>query len=243
MNKEFQEYTKKVLKYIGIDGEESGRINEDIYTSLIEKQQETGEDDPYKLMGDPVEVAKEFRENLGIESEEFIYNSSGKYEYEYKSKRKIFGIPLVHIIKNRSSFGVAKGIIAFGPISIGVISMGVVSVGALSFGALSLGLLIGIGGCSISGILSVGGLALSGFASIGGFAAAKYFAFGGYAMADIAIGGVTKGIVGVYNQSASGTYLFKSPAKINEVMYAVKEVHPAIGNLFSKVMEFFCSII
>lgn len=63
--------------------------------------------------------------------------------YEFTSKTKIGGIPLVSI---RFSRGIgktqaAKGIIAIGNIAIGFISIGLVSVGVLSFGCLALGIL------------------------------------------------------------------------------------------------------
>lgn len=238
MNKEFENYTNKVLSLIGVSGKKARQIREDIYASLIEKQNGTGESDPYILMGDPREVAEEFRENLGIKDDRFRHGYGILYGYEYISERTLFGLPLIHI-NYKHGFGVAKGIIAIGPVAIGLISIGAISAGLLSFGALSLGLFLALGGGAASGLLSVGGFAASGFASIGGFAAAKCFAVGGFAAADIAIGGVTKGFVGVFEQSGIGTYLFKSPAKINEVEAAVKQVYPNIGKFALKIIGLF----
>jgi hypothetical protein len=49
MNKEFEKYTNKVLGRIRVSGREARQIREDIYASLIEKQNATGEGNPYKL--------------------------------------------------------------------------------------------------------------------------------------------------------------------------------------------------
>lgn len=61
--------------------------------------------------------------------------------YEYTSKAKIAGIPLVSIRLSRK-FGkgsVAKGIIAIGNVSVGFISIGLISAGVFSFGCFALG--------------------------------------------------------------------------------------------------------
>ncbi len=130
--------------------------------------------------------------------------------YEYVSKRKVFGLPLVHV-----HFGVglyrAKGIIAIGNIATGVISIGLLSVGIISLGlfalglftwaCFSLGLLGALGAISIGafafggvaiGVVSFGGLSI-GLYSFGGCAIAKNIACGGFASAHIAIGDVCRG--------------------------------------------------
>ena len=130
--------------------------------------------------------------------------------YEYKSKRTLFGLPLVHI---NMGFGlrVARGIIAIGNISIGVLSIGGVALGVVSFGGLALGLLlvlagagagaIALGGLAV-GILAVGGFALGWFAwggisygvySVGGIAIASKVAVGGVTSAPLAIGSSAEG--------------------------------------------------
>jgi len=82
--------------------------------------------------------------------------------YEYKSKRFLFGLPLVHI---NVGWGAkkAKGIIAIGNIATGFISIGFISTGLLAIG------LLGTGIISL-GILSVGLLFALGVISIGTFA-------------------------------------------------------------------------
>ena len=130
--------------------------------------------------------------------------------YEYKSKRTLFGLPLVHI-----NFGigprVARGIIAIGNISIGVLSVGGLALGLLSFGGLALGLLLVLAGVGVGaiafgglaiGVLATGGFALGWFAwggitygvySVGGLAFASKIAVGGVASAPLAIGSEVKG--------------------------------------------------
>lgn len=131
------------------------------------------------------------------------------FHYEYKSKRMIWGLPLVHInvgIGIRKAKGIvaigtiAKGIVSLGAISFGVVSLGAISIGLLALGALGFGIVtvagfafgvLAIGGISV-GLLAVGGVAL-GIYSIGGFASAANIAMGGYAQGHIAIADVAKG--------------------------------------------------
>lgn len=221
MNKEFESYINKVAEKICIYGKKEKQIREDLYNSLIERQQATGENDPNILLGNPDEVAEEFRENLSISN---ISSKRNKYGYEYVSKTKIFGIPLVHI--NTKPFGTAKGIIAFGGVSIGVFSFGAISIGIVCFGAISIGILAAFGGAALSGLLSAGGAAISYAVSFGGAAIAKHVAVGGYAKANIAIGGVAKGIVAVFNQYGRGKYMFKLPANTDQILNSIKKVYP-----------------
>lgn len=135
------------------------------------------------------------------------------FNYEYKSKRTLFGIPLVHI--NIGMGKTAKGIVAVGFKSFGVISIGLLSIGILSLGLLALGLLglglLGVGifgfgtfalgllsGGAISigvisfgavsvGIMSCGAVSVGQFA-VGALANGNYFAFGDNATAMVALG-------------------------------------------------------
>lgn len=146
------------------------------------------------LVRDELELY-ETRSNLGYEkkeSENRINNIYYNYNhaYEYKSKRTLWGLPLVHI-HTGSGFRVAKGIIAIGNISIGVVSIGGLSFGLCSLGGLSMGLLVSLGGVSL-GSLALGGLAIGGIA-LGGVAIGVY-AMGGAAIgSSIAIGAAAKG--------------------------------------------------
>lgn len=92
--------------------------------------------------------------------------------YEYKSKKTLKGIPLVHV-----NFGLglyrAKGIIAIGNIASGIFALGFLSAGIISIGLFAAGL-IAIGNIT-AGFISMGSLAVGcisfGAISIGIFCA------------------------------------------------------------------------
>ena len=124
------------------------------------------------------------------------YEHHYRWHYEYKSKRTLFGLPLVHI---NCGPGIhwARGIIAVGDIATGLVALGGIAVGLFSLGALSLGLLLALGAVS-AGIISIGGLALGilvlgGFAlgvvSIGGISCGVYAAGGVVTASKVAVGG------------------------------------------------------
>lgn len=116
--------------------------------------------------------------------------------YEYRSKRQLWGLPLVHILYGPNidpvtgKLRIAKGIIAIGNISIGLIALGGISAGLISIGGLALGG-IAIGGCAFGILAALGGLAVGSIA------------LGGCAVGLIAIGGAAIGIhsLGGNNQS------------------------------------------
>ena len=157
-------------------------------------------------------------------------------EFEYKSKRTVFGIPLIHI---RYGYGprVAKGIIAIGNISIGVISIGGVALGGICLGGFSLGLLA-LAGCAIGlfafGGLAIGILAVGGFAfgvySIGGMSVASQIAVGGSASAKTAIGG-----------RVSGEYILKVTETIssNQIREFILLHHPNIWEPILRILSVF----
>jgi len=111
--------------------------------------------------------------------------------YEYKSKRQVWGIPLVHIAHGidpqTGRLRVARGIIAIGNIAIGVLALGGIALGGLVMGGIGLGLFV-FGGLSL-GIVALGGLAIGLYLAIGGLAISGSYAIGGLALAPHAIGG------------------------------------------------------
>ena len=126
-----------------------------------------------------------------------VNNYYTTFRYEYKSKRTLFGLPLIHIRLGDRGVGVARGVIAIGNYAVGIFSLGGFSLGVFSVGGLSLGLLfslaglavggLAIGGCAI-GLLAFGGCAVGLFA-MGGGAFGVYAAGGGAVASEIAIGG------------------------------------------------------
>jgi hypothetical protein len=102
--------------------------------------------------------------------------------FEYRSKKTLFGLPLVHIVWGPAfdpvtgRMRIAKGIIAIGGISVGVLAIGGVAFGAIALGGVAVGL-AALGGVALGMILAIGGLAV-GFVALGG-AAIGYYAVGG----------------------------------------------------------------
>jgi RNA polymerase sigma factor (sigma-70 family) len=109
--------------------------------------------------------------------------------FEYRSRRTLFGLPLVHISMECTRDGrilPAVGWIAVGNIAYGVLfAFGGISVGAMSIGGASVGLLA-VGGVGV-GMVSFAGVALGVWAA--GGISAGYMAFGGGAAGWLAASG------------------------------------------------------
>ncbi len=116
--------------------------------------------------------------------------------YEYRSRLKLLGLPLVHICWNTPT--PARGWIAYGETAYGVIfACGAVAVGGISAGGIAVGL------------ISIGGFGL-GLLALGGFVAGLYVA-GGAAIGYVASGGAviawlagTGGIAVSHNLALAG---------------------------------------
>ena len=148
------------------------------------------------------------------EQKGFLPNGNWKdfNHYEYKSKKTIKGIPLVHVNYRRVGIATARGIIAIGNVAIGAVALGGISLGLISVGGLALGLLFALGGFAAgglafggfaAGLIAFGGMAIGGFAvgggafgtyAIGGLAKSSQIGMGGYAEGIVAIGDEVKGI-------------------------------------------------
>lgn len=142
--------------------------------------------------------------------------------YEFKSRKTIGGIPLVHINIGRG-LKIARGIVAIGNISMGVLSIGILSLGLFSLGLITAGLLaagcLSIGGIAAGGLsagyIALGGVA-SGYLAIGGVARGIY-AFGGVSLArDIAVGGVAHATIAV-GKSVQGTVEFVTENNFSDI--------------------------
>ena len=95
-----------------------------------------------------------------------IQNYYRGWRYEYRSRRTLFGLPLVHINLCDRSLCRAKGVIAIGNVATGLIAIGGFSAGLLTLGGFSAGLLA-LGGLAAGGI-SLGGLSVGLLAALGG---------------------------------------------------------------------------
>jgi transcriptional regulator with XRE-family HTH domain len=157
--------------------------------------------------------------------------------YEYKSSRKLFGLPLVHV---NIGFGLckAKGIIAIGNVAIGFLSIGGLSLGLFALGGLALGILalaglslgiIAVGGIS-AGIIAIGGISI-GFLSFGGVAIGKYCIGGVAAATDIAFGGVARGHIAIGDKVHGAiTIIVNNTNKVsaNEIRNIILKEYPEI---------------
>ena len=110
--------------------------------------------------------------------------------YEYKSKSRFLGLPLVHVATGwdpaTRQRRIAKGVVAVGDIALGVVAVGGLAIGGIAVGGAALGG-VALGGAALAVLLAVGGLAVGGVA-IGGLAIG-YYALGGGAFGAHPVGG------------------------------------------------------
>lgn len=166
-------------------------------------------------------LLKETEEMKGTEDRETLqdddlirveYRFGRRHHYEYKSKRMIGNLPLVHI-----NLGVglrrAKGVIAIGTVAQGWFAIGLAAMGGFSLGIVSLGLfafatfafgLIALGSFAV-GVISMGAVAC-GIFSMGALTFGQ-FAFGASAHGtQVAIGDIAHGKIALGYSQAIGTY-------------------------------------
>ncbi len=133
--------------------------------------------------------------------------------FEYKSKRTLWGMPLLHVTVGRDPAtgkrrhargifafgelatgvfafgGVARGLFACGGLAMGGVTFGGLGLGLISFSGLAIALLLAIGGVAV-GPLAMGGVAL-GWYSVGGMAAGMT-AYGGMVWGNQGMGGMVE---------------------------------------------------
>lgn len=153
------------------------------------------------------------------------YVSCSKLQYEYKSKKTIKGLPLVHVIfgmgrpaKGIFAIGVrATGIVSVGIFSAGVCSIGILSAGILAFGTIAAGL-IAFGSLAV-GVIALGAIAVGGFCMgalnfgefcFGALCYASQVAVGDEAHGRIAIG-FSRAVGTVYEEVIGKDYQFDYP--------------------------------
>ena len=169
----------------------------------------------------------------------------GCLQYEYKSKRTLFGLPLIHIRFGNRGTGVARGILAIGNYAIGVFALGGFSLGLFSVGGLSFGLLCALGGWAV-GSLAIGGLAIGlialgggavGLFAMGGGAFGMYAAGGGAIASKIAIGGSAHAPLAI-GQAAEGALTFGPGSDPAEVASAIQTAAAGAPRLLQDILIF-----
>lgn len=162
-----------------------------------------------------------------------------KHHYEYKSKKTLFGLPLIHVNVGKGLY-VSKGIISIGTISIGFFSLGLLSLGLLSLGVASFGI-ISLGVIAIALLLALGSIAIGtialGSLAIGlysiGAVSIGYFSIGAMSIARyVAIGDHAYGFIAIGETKVSGTHTFMQPYNKQEIYQLIESEVPSIWRIF-----------
>lgn len=159
--------------------------------------------------------------------------------YEYTSRIKIKGIPLVSVRFKNHGMVVAKGIIAIGNGAVGVVSLGGISIGVISFGAISGGILA-VGAVAV-GIAAFGAVAI-GILAIGASAVGIYAAGASAVGKEVAVGSAAVGKVAAGRQ-VSGVYELKwhmGMGKEAAEKFIIEKL-PQLWKPLAKLLSFFFS--
>ncbi len=177
--------------------------------------------------------------------------------FEYKSKRTLWGLPLVHVVqgpdpvtgRRREACGIlaigdkAKGVFAFGGIARGAFACGGLAIGGFAFGGCGIGL-ITLGGLAIGLFLAIGGMCLGGFAAGGGMALG-WHAIGGVAWGWHAIGGTViahRGMGGSVDATEVVRNLQDMPA-VTQALHSLLPYTSVLGVLWIPLTAFMILMI
>lgn len=217
----------------------------DLYNVTIDSLVKDGDDFDIIQSDESYNKENHGTEKIDNKNTQVIINvNRSSMKYEYKSRRTVFGLPLVHINVGRG-FKKAKGIIAVGNISKGIISVGFISLGIFSFGLLSIGLislalfsigLLAIGTIS-AGIFSMGAISIGVF-SIGALAIGKYAAGAAAIASNIAIGDYANGHIAIGNR-VEGINTLPLDSSVEEVKNLIKQVYPNLKDWAINIIDFF----
>lgn len=166
----------------------------------------------YLLREDLEREVEERTEVISETAGRAVVYSSRRSHFEYKSKKMVGNLPLVHIHTGTGLYR-AKGIIAIGNIAEGAVAVGFVAMGGFCVGIISVGLLALA--TFAAGILAFGsfafGIITAGAVSVGIFSMGALtfgqFAFGASAHgSQVAVGDVARGNIALGYSQAVGTY-------------------------------------
>lgn len=168
-----------------------------------------------------------------------VIDHGRSFRFEYISKRRVLGMPLVHInlgaCRAHGFFAVglfSAGIFSLGLFSMGVVSAGVFTLGLLAFGSFALGGLA-LGGIAL-GLMVFGGIAC-GLVSFGGLAVGQ-IAVGGAAVGQFAVGDWAHGWLAVGISRASGAHAFLVTDGLEELsVFLGENVAPWLGDFVKAV--------
>ncbi|MCL2367759.1 MAG: hypothetical protein FWC72_02080 [Oscillospiraceae bacterium] len=240
-----KEYVAQVLQFVEASETVKRRLSED----LLEHINAAGGDEAIKRMGSPKDMAAELMDTLYADKTDVIRELvKAKAElresagYEYISKTRLFGLPLVHICMRgpmfwrRNQRNVAKGIIAIGDIAVGLVAIGGISAGLISLGGISLGLLA-LGGLALGG-WALGGVAI-GLLAWGAVAVGMY-ALGAVSVAShVAIGQVARGTVAI-GENAEGLYTMAGDlATRQDIRALITQAYPNTWQVIIRLLSLF----
>ena len=216
-----KQYVREIVRRSCLPSTDRRRLKIDLDNEInIALERGESMEQVLQRMGDPDDVAAELYENFS--------DTTVRPFREYKSKKTLFGLPLVHIIRPNyapsvpnarmtsvrvinvggryGSFGLptARGIFAFGPKAKGVFALGNLSAGFISIGNFSTGI-IAIGNLS-AGLFSIGNIALALFITLGNMAVGLLSA-GNIALGYATAGNIAFGEYAVGNEAA-GSFTF-----------------------------------
>lgn len=243
--REWKRYADKVVQYLSVGKDIRRKIREDLYESLDERSQMGDESNPEAILGNPRDIAMEFAENMNLDPE-YLGNVN-----EYRSETEIFGVPLIHIVRNNYAAGcgnrkmIAKGVIAIGPVAVGIFAIGGLAFGLLSFAGVGIGLLGAFAGISVGGLASLGGISISYFLALGGLSVAHDFAIGGLAVAKhVAIGGQAIAYIAGFEESspvlsAWSKYAFHLPEQKDLLIQVMNRELDGMAEWIRNIIIFF----
>lgn len=161
--------------------------------------------------------------------------------FEYISKRRILGMPLVHINLGFGAYR-AHGFFSVGVFSAGIFSAGIFSAGVFSAGIFSLGLVAL--GCFALGGLALGSIAIGlaafgaiafGILSMGGVAIGQ-LAVGGVAVGQFAVGDWAQGYLSVGLSHAGGEHAFLLPDAFEALeTFLAENLSPGLSSFISSL--------
>ncbi len=87
-------------------------------------------------------------------------------DFEYRSTRTVWGLPLIHIAHDAGGerMALARGIVAIGDMAVGLVAIGGFAFGGVTMGGMTVGV-ISLGGLAAGLLLAIGGMAVGGFAA------------------------------------------------------------------------------
>lgn len=159
-------------------------------------------------------------DDASMHSDNFFRAS--KLHIEYKSKKTIKNLPLVHV-----NFGLglyrAKGIFAIGNIAQGVLALGFISAGVVSMGLLTAGIVLSLGTIAVALLVAMGNVAIGSIAL--GAITVGIFCMGALNFGEFSVGALSYGRQVAIGDEAHGRIALGFSRAYGEIYEEVSEAH------------------